>query len=184
MESNAITLIGIFLTFIVSTASLLITIFYSRKTTFINTVTNSRIKYIQDFRRSVSNYLGLLRIYQSLKSDEKRSEKNIEILKSIEISKFQVLLFLNPENQTWDEYILIEIENLHNIIVTSPEINPNSDDLNKVIEKFVVSVQYLLKLEWEGAKLESKKGIINEREQLYLNRKNRKKLDVYLNKIK
>ncbi|MBI5539305.1 MAG: hypothetical protein HY951_04550 [Bacteroidia bacterium] len=180
MDSNKITLVGIILTFLVSTVSLLITLFYARKTTFINAVTSSRFKYIQDFRISVSDYLGLIKIYQKLKNEPNCNDKKIETLKLLETSRFQILLFLNPENKIWDEYIINEIKELHKELVLNSQSTKSLSELEEIIDKFVISTQYLLKLEWEGAKLESKKGIINEREQSKLNKKTRKKLDKYL----
>lgn len=153
MDAKYITLVGIAITFVVSMASLILGISNSRKTIFINSITSSRIKYIQDIRNSISEYCGLFYRYKILydQSPELSAEK-LEVLKSIDKLKYQIMLYLNPEDKIWDQKIINLIEKLRSKI--------NSDTENE-IKQLIMITQYLLKLEWEGAKLESKRGLVS-----------------------
>lgn len=170
---DIITLVGIGFTFVVGATGLVIGILNSRKTTFINSITSSRIKYIQDIRNSISEYCGLLYRYKILydMSPELSNEK-LEVLKSIDKLKYQIMLYLNPEDKVWDEKIIGLIEELRR------KINGNAE---KEIKELIVITQYLLKLEWEGAKLESRRGLSSERKRRRLNKKI---YDKYLNHVK
>jgi hypothetical protein len=164
---DIVTLIGIIFTFFVGATGLIIGIINSRKTTFINAITSSRIKYIQDIRNSISEYCGLFYRYKILlDNDPKLSNEKLEVLKSIDKLKYQIMLYLNPEDDLWDNKIIALIEDLRLKINENPE---------KQIKDLISITQYLLKLEWEGAKLESRKGLVSDKEKKYLNEK-------YLNK--
>ena len=153
MDAKYITLVGIAITFVVSMASLILGISNSRKTIFINSITSSRIKYIQDIRNSISEYCGLFYRYKILYDQSPElSDEKLEVLKSIDKLKYQIMLYLNPEDKIWDQKIINLIEKLRSKI--------NSDTENE-IKQLIMITQYLLKLEWEGAKLESKRGLVS-----------------------
>jgi hypothetical protein len=147
-----ITLIGIFSSFIVGSLSLWVGIRNSRKTIFINSITTARIKYINDLRGNVSEFCGLFYRYKKLvdlKSD--LSNEKLKVLESSDRLKYLITLQLNPEDDYWDNKIIRLIEEIICDIDKYP--------LNKINELIVIT-QYLLKLEWEGAKRESQKGIL------------------------
>ncbi len=160
---DVLTLMGIIFSFLVGAAGLIISLRNSRKTTFINSITSSRIKYIQDIRNSISEYCGLFYRYKLLyDSDPKLSNEKLDILKSLDKLKYQIILCLNPEDKIWDDKIIGLIETIRRDIGKDQEQN---------IQKLITLTQYLLKLEWEGAKLESKKGLVSDREKENLNDK-------------
>lgn len=157
------TFLSILLTFLVGSAGLIISIRNSRKTIFINSITSSRIKYIQDIRNGIAEYCGLFYRYNILvEHDPKLSNEKLEILKLIDKLKYQLMLYLNPEDKYWDNTIIKLIEDIRS------RINENPEDQ---IKELITITQYLLKLEWEGAKLESRTGRINESVKEDLNRK-------------
>jgi hypothetical protein len=164
---DIVTLVGIIFTFLVGATGLVISLMNSRKTTFINAITSSRIKYIQDIRNSISEYCGLFYRYKILiDNSADLSNEKLEVLKSIDKLKYQIMLYLNPEDKIWDKKIIALIEELRLKINENPEAQ---------IKELITITQYLLKLEWEGAKLESKKGLVSEQEKRNLNKKYFKK---------
>jgi hypothetical protein len=159
ITTEIVTLIGIGLTFFVGVFNLVITFRNVRKTTFINSVTASRIKYIQDLRESISRFCALAYSYNNrvykLKTDEVW-----ELHKEADSLKFLIRLYLNPEDEYWDNKII----NLIDQIMLKSDKDPTEP-----INELITITQYLLKLEWEGAKKESEIGIISdvEKRELY-----------------
>jgi hypothetical protein len=148
-------LIGITLTFIVGITNLIVILTNSNKTTFINSITTSRIKYIQELRNTIAELCSLVTSYKSRISKLDYAD-HFELLKQTNKLKYQIRLFLNPADEYWDNKIL----ELTNQIVIKDDIDPQ----NK-IDELIVITQFLLKLEWEGVKRESEKGIISEIEK-------------------
>jgi hypothetical protein len=164
-----ITLAGILASLIVGGAGLYISIANSRKTIFINSITSSRIKYIQDIRNGISEYCGLFYRYKILVDESPAlSNEKLEVLRFIDKLKYQLMLYLNPEDKKWDKIIIELIEDLRVRINENPESQ---------IKELIRITQYLLKLEWEGAKLESRNGLVSERTK---NRLNEKYYSLYL----
>jgi len=154
-----VTLISIGLTFIVGVFNLFITFKNVRKTVFINSVTASRIKYIQDLRESISRFCALAHSYNTRVYKLEVSQV-WDLHKEADSLKFKIRLYLNPEDEYWDAKIISLID----------QIMLKSDkDPSEPISELITVTQYLLKLEWEGAKRESKKGIISEtaKKELY-----------------
>lgn len=157
--TETVTLIGIGLTFFVGVFNLIITFRNVRKTVFINSVTASRIKYIQDLRESISRFCALahsyyFRIYKLHKPDVWELHKEADSL------KYLIRLYLNPEDEYWDNKIIFLIDQI---------MLKSDQDPTQPINELIMITQYLLKLEWEGAKRESEIGIISdvEKRELY-----------------
>ncbi len=157
------TTIGIILSFIVGAAGLWIGIANSRKTIFINSITASRIKYLQDLRNSVSEFCGLFYSYHKLINGKTElSKEKYEVLQESDKLKYRIKLYLNPEDTVWDTKMIRLIDEIRESIENNP-----TDKINKLI----TITQYLLKLEWERAKKESRKGILSEKEKNELYKK-------------
>ena len=157
--TEIITLISIGLTFLVGLFNLFITFKNVRKTAFINSVTTSRIKYIQDLRESISRFCALAHSYNQRVYKLEKAEV-WELHKEADTLKFLIRLYLNPEDEYWDNKI---IELINQILLKS------DSDPAEPIDELITITQYLLKLEWEGAKRESEIGIISdiEKRELY-----------------
>jgi len=153
--TETVTLIGIGLTFFVGVFNLIVTFRNVRKTTFINSVTASRIKYIQDLRDSISRFCALVNSYSN-RISKLSYEQLWELHKEADTLKFQIRLYLNPEDEYWDNKII----NLIDQIMLKTDKDPTEN-----IKELIMITQYLLKLEWEGAKRESEIGIISEIEK-------------------
>jgi len=162
-STQIITLIGVILSFIVGTAGLWIGIRNSKKTIFINSVTASRIKYIQDLRNNIAEFCGLFFRYGLLMKDDPRlSTEKLRILESSDKLKYLIMLYLNPEDTDWDKKIIRLIDDIRTAIDQHP-----TDKIDELINV----TQYLLKLKWEEAKKESQKGILSEKEKNKLYKK-------------
>ena len=163
--TQIITLMGVILSFIVGVVGLWIGIRNSRKTIFINSVTASRIKYIYDLKSSIAEFCILANNYFLLERDiEKTSpaEKLYEIRREFKC-KYLIQLNLNPEDTEWDKRIISLLEEI--------VAQGGTTDPQKKINELITITQYLLKLEWEGAKLESQRGILSKKEKNKLYRK-------------
>jgi hypothetical protein len=166
-----ITLIGVVLNFIVGSLGLYVGYRNSRKTNYINSVTSSRIKYIQDIRNKISEFCGLVcssnLIYHTSHSLAATPEKQFELQRELDKLKYLIKLHLNPEDTYWDDKILKLIDEI--IAIADRDPQEKVDDL-------ITITQFLLKLEWEGAKMESQKGILTKKAKDDLNKKHIEKL--------
>jgi hypothetical protein len=159
MKIEEITFLGIILTFLVGVATLFITIRNTRKTNFINSITASRIKYIQELRTNLSQFCGIVTNY-NIRNREVKTEELNKIELEYDKLKYLLKLYLNPEDEYWDNEMMRLIK----------DIRERTDkDPNECIEELIVIAQYLLKLEWEGAKLESQNGPLSffQKKELY-----------------
>ena len=157
--TQIVTLIGIFLSFIVGAAALFIGINNSRKTIFINSITSARIQYIQKIRESISEFCGLVYAYHAnaLKTG---STEALEIQKRYDNLKYLIQLHFNVMDEYFDPEILRMINEIRNI-----QDGSNLSIVEGKIEPLILIMQYLLKLEWEGVKKESEKGMISKKEK-------------------
>lgn len=157
MNAQLITLLGVIASLIVGIWGLVISFRTSRKTNYINSVTSSRIRYIQDIRNRISEFCGLVYSYNATGSTSHSlaatPEKLFELQREFDKLKYLIKLHLNPEDTFWDDSILKLINEI--IKLTDKDPTEKIDDL-------IVITQYLLKLEWEGAKMESQKGILSK----------------------
>ncbi len=157
LTKENITLLGVILSFIASSVGLWIGIHNSRKTIFINSVTASRLKHIQDLRTSIAEFCGLFYRYHLLVENQPGlSKEKFEILNNIDKLKYQIKLYLNPRDVYWDNKIFELIDQIRNSLERYPE---------EEIEELINITQYLLKLEWEGAKLEVRKGSLSKKKK-------------------
>lgn len=153
--TEIVTLSGIGITFIIGVLNLLNTSINVQKTAFINSITSSRIKYLQELRESISKFCGLSSSYS--KRNYKLEYRQVwELHKEADNLRYLIRLYLNPEDHYWDNKIF----NLIDQILLKSDKDPTQD-----INELIIITQYLLKMEWEGAKRESEIGIIPDVEK-------------------
>lgn len=153
--TEIVTLVGIGLTFIVGAINLYVSFNNSKKTNFINSVTASRIKYIQELRESISRFCALANSYSN-RISKLSYDQYWELHKESDTLKYLIRLYLNPMDDYWD----------NQIISLTDEIMLKSDkDPSETIESLIELTQFLLKLEWEGAKKESEVGILSDKQK-------------------
>jgi len=119
----------------------------SRITTFINTVTSQRIKWIEQLRQDISLFSGLTYNFSASNMDDK--PQDVEMLKEIDRLRHVIRLRLNPEGE-YDKII-------ENLIFEIPKYTHYhyKDTLKEKLNELIIATQHLLKTEWEKVKSES-----------------------------
>jgi hypothetical protein len=148
--------LGIILTFLLGVWNIVNNYRTSRRTTFINTVTSERVKWIEKLRDNISTFCGLTYTW-SMSGLEGKPEA-AEFLKQIDKLRHLIRLQLNPDGK-----LDAEIESL---IERIPDLTHETQaaDLKTALNDLVVASQKLLKEEWEKVKEESMRGNLKEHE--------------------
>jgi hypothetical protein len=138
--------VSILCVFIVGIVNIFVTIYHNKKSAFINSITNERLRYTAELRNLISEYCALL--------NNNPDACNIKRDKL----KYQILLSLKPDDKDWDAKIISMIKIIENGLKSKDEsrIISGRDDL-------ILISQYLLQLEIEGVKIEAEKGVVNKR---------------------
>lgn len=147
---DIVALIGIGATFCISLAVLIFGLHNNKKTIFINSVTTSRIRYMEAVRNSISEFCGLSLNITLTDIDESEKKKTLE---KIDFLRFQIQLFLDREHN-FDKKIIEKIK-----IIPDLANNPKKiSELENELAELVYLTQNLLKNEWNGVKQEVLKG--------------------------
>lgn len=165
---DIITLLSVTATLLVSIWSLTVNLRNTKKTLFINTVTSSRIKFIECFRNSVAEYCGAVLHLLITDMDEGADRP---LLEKIDRLTYQIKLQLNPHD-IYDKKIIQNLENIEMLLDEETDYDIPQKDFENLIQKeldrLVSLSQVFLKLEWEGVKKESMKGEISKEEKTAL----------------
>ena len=129
----------------------------SRRTTFINTVTSQRIKWIEQLTQDVATFNGLTHTWCFSALKGKLEEP--EILKEIDRLRHVIRLRLNPAG-AHDRRIEKLVGEIPNLTHASQRAN-----LVKALDELIRTTQLLLKEEWEKVKLESRHGDVSGRRE-------------------
>ncbi len=119
----------------------------SRRTTYINTVTSQRIKWIEQIRQDISSFCGLT--YNWTVSDMEGKPEEQEMLKEIDRLRHVIRLRLNPKGE-YDKVI-------EDLILEIPKYTHqvHKEKLKGKLDELIIATQLLLKTEWEKVKSES-----------------------------
>lgn len=178
-NKDAFTSIGILITFLVSAFSLYFSARNNKAVHFVNSVTKSRIEWIQDLRSNVAEFISITNIYNNVYY-KKNYEKSGIHLSRCQQSCTKIKLLLNYCDDK-DKNIINLCEEIlegfrkycdfvHNCKVDNDGHFVDSKDMNKCkkqvendIDKLSKAVQIYLKAEWNRVKYESQ-GKIYEKE--------------------
>jgi len=150
---DKISLIAIGATFLVALGNLLYTIVNNRKAVFVNTVTASRLKWINSLRDKVSAFISVtLRVLNPEKMTQAPEDVQA-LLRERDTLTHQIVLHLNP-NDTEDQAIQRAVESVAEL--TQP--GGYSAELHKLLIHLRNATQVYLKKEWTRVKRESKSG--------------------------
>jgi hypothetical protein len=146
---DLIAIAGIGVTFAVSSANLAYSLWSNKQTTFVNTVTTARLKWIDSLRDKVSELLAVTARLMDLKpgSDEKNKET---LLLQRDALLHQVVLHLNPHDPE-DQRIKMLIDHVRAVTdqgVVSKELSDGLVELRNATGDY-------LKKEWNRVKKES-----------------------------
>ena len=148
-----ITIGGIFITFFVSTISLYVSLKNSNKIAFINSVTSSRMKWIDELRNDISEFCGLITHYRITDNIDEGTLR--ELYEEIDILTYRIQLKLNRSDEP-DKYIIRKLDFILD------NLESKTDVPDEEVEELIKLTQDLLKFEWERVKLESKKGDLSK----------------------
>jgi hypothetical protein len=153
---DGLTIASIFASFAIGAMGLAIGLRNSKKTIFINSVTASRVKWIETVRNSIAEFCGLTLHLALTEMDPKEKR---QIIEKIDRLRFVIKLQLNRSDK-FDKRIIDKVNLIPNL--TDPrKINELEKELNELVEQ----TQDLLKLEWEGVKEETMKGNLSKKEK-------------------
>lgn len=142
--------VGIALTFAIGVWNLVLSYRTTRKTSYINTVTNQRVKWIEQLRQDIAEFAGLTYTWSFSQAEGKPQE--FELVKDIDRLRHVIRLRLNPDG-TYDRKI-------ESLIAKIPELTHtiHQANLKAALEELIVTSQSLLKEEWEKVKREAEHG--------------------------
>jgi hypothetical protein len=130
----------------------------SRRTTFINTVTTERVKWIDKVRESVSTFCGVAHFWRF--STIRGSAEEKQKLEEIDKLRHLIVLQLNPtgamDNQI--EKLVGEI-----VSMSSGHLGVGVKEYREHLHKLTKQTQELLKAEWDKVKEEAKWGDLSEK---------------------
>jgi hypothetical protein len=150
---DVIALLAITATFAVALINFVYNLVHNRRAAFVNTVTASRLKWIDSLRDKVASFIAVtVRIADSEKTQNGNQDLNA-LLRDRDTLNHQIILHLNP-NDPEDQAIQGEVES----IVALTKIGEYSDQLKEHLAALRTATQKYLKKEWNRVKSESKTG--------------------------
>ena len=147
--------IGVAVTLVLGIWNAIVNYRVGKRTTFINTVTSQRIKWIEQLRQDIGAFCGLVYHWSHTAIEDKPKED--EVLKQLDHLRHVIRLRLNPEGEH-DKKIEALIEEIPHL--TAPD---DQSKLDSALERMTRTTQLLLKEEWKKVKRESEHGPLSER---------------------
>jgi hypothetical protein len=126
---DIITLVGIGITFVVSSIGLYVSLRNTKKTLFINSITASRIKWIDILRNNIAEFCGLTYYFTLTELDKAEKQKVVERIDKL---RFLIKLQLNRGDE-FDRKLMAKIDLIPDL--TDPKKIENlTKEINKLIE--------------------------------------------------
>jgi len=146
---DLIAIAGIGVTFLVSCANLAYSLWNNKQTTFVNTVTASRLKWIDSLRDKVSEFIA---VTERLSDSDAQSDKksSVTLLLQRDILLHEIVLHLNPRDPQ-DQKIRVLVDYVRELTDRSVF----SDELARVLVELRDATGDYLKKEWNRVKTES-----------------------------
>lgn len=146
-SNDVIAITGIAVTFVVSVANLIYSLRTNRRTIFVNTVTSSRLKWIDTLRDEISEFIA---VTTRLSDGSLPPDKTADLLLQRDTLVHQIVLHLNPAD--------LEDQRIKALATLIREISETGDATQKLpaalIELRDAAGNYLKK-EWNRVKRES-----------------------------
>ncbi len=147
--------VGVLVTLVLGFWNMWANLYTNKRTTFINTVTSQRIKWIEQLRQDIGAFCGLTYHWSHTDLEGKPSEG--DLLKEVDRLRHVIRLRLNPKGEH-DRAIEALIEEIPRY--TDPS---RQKELTAALERLVRVSQALLKEEWDRVKRESEEGPLSDR---------------------
>jgi hypothetical protein len=148
-----VTLIGIMATLVVAAVNLFYNVTAAKRTTFVNAVTTSRIKWIETVRERIANFTGLAYHWPITSLTPEESQK---IIKECDVLRVLIELCFNPTD-AHDQKIISLVRHIPTL--TSPD---KLEELRSAIDELVDATQVRLKTEWQKVKREARGETFDE----------------------
>ena len=146
-SNDAISITGIAVTFVVSVANLAYSLRTNRRTTFVNTVTNSRLKWIESLRDKVSEFIAVTaRLSQPASPLDDRGT----LIVHRDTLEHQIALHLNPLDPED-----VKIRTLVDQVRELTDNGEKSKELPQALLLLREATGSYLKKEWNRVKRES-----------------------------
>lgn len=148
--------VSILLTFLLGVWNLIQTYQTTRKSRFVNTVTNQRVQWIEQLRQDISKFSGMT--YTWCFSQLEGKPKEYDVLMDIDRLRHVIRLRLNPDGEA--------DRKIERLLTEIPDLTHESrhDRLKTALDELTLTTQRLLKQEWEKVKLEAEHGNISRQE--------------------
>jgi hypothetical protein len=147
-SNDVIAISGIAVTFIVSVANLIYSLRNNKRTIFVNTVTTSRLKWIDSLRDKISEFIA---VTTRLSDPTKSSDQSGDLLLQRDTLLHQITLHLNPSDDE-DQRIKLSAIRARDL---SDQIGI-TQELDSVLIELRDATGRYLKKEWTRVKAESK----------------------------
>jgi hypothetical protein len=142
-----LTLVGILATLAVALINLWYNVIASKRTTFVNAVTTSRIKWIETVRERIASFAGLTYHWPITKLSDEESQR---LIKECDVLRVLIELCFNPTD-VHDQHIITLLKEIPKL--TRPE---QHEELRAAIDDLVHATQLRLKTEWQKVKREAR----------------------------
>jgi hypothetical protein len=146
-SNDLIAITGIAVTFAVSVANLVYSLRTNRRTTFVNTVTASRLKWIDSLRDKVSEFIA---VTTRLSSSALPPGDSRELMLQRDTLLHQIALHLNPRD-TEDQEMRMLVDHVRDLT----ESGTATEQLATALVKLRDATGNYLKKEWSRVKKES-----------------------------
>lgn len=151
-NKDLIAIAGIGVTLAVSSANLVYSLWTSKRTVFVNTVTTARLKWIDSLRDKISEFIAVT--VRLLDPDLSSDKKNVgTLLLQRDTLLHQIVLHLNPHDPK-DQRIRILVDHVRELT----DRGVVSDELRDGLVKLRDATGDYLKKEWTRVKTESMEG--------------------------
>jgi hypothetical protein len=148
---DAATAVGILLTFALGVWNIYQNYRNTRRTSFINTVTSERVKWIAHVRETISRFCGLT-YHWAVSPQLQVTAGGEDVLREIDTLRHLIPLQLNPDGALEKDIVSLVAQIPH---ATDPK---KTDLLWDLLDKLIGKTQLMLKAEWEKVKDEAENG--------------------------
>ena len=130
-EKSVIALLAIIATFGIGLANFIYSLIHNRRAAFVNTVTTSRLKWIESLRDKIASFIAVtVRIVHPEKTQNDNQDLNA-LLRDRDTLNHQIILHLNP-NDPEDQAIQGEVES----IVALTKAGEYTEELKKRLGRY------------------------------------------------
>jgi hypothetical protein len=150
---DPLAILGILATLLVSIATLIHSLQNDRRASFVNTVTSSRLKWIDSLRDEVAEFIATTTRLANRKDPAFFDEKTEDLLQQRDILVHQIVLHLNPDDP--------KDQNIRKLTESISQLTNNGGPAEEVatsLSKLRDTTAIYLKKEWTRVKNESVGG--------------------------